>query len=147
MSLTIRFMQPEDRETWLILWEGYLNFYETDLPKEVSEKTFERLVDETRTNQIAMVAELNGEIIGFVHCITHATNWKIENVVYLQDLYVSPSSRGTGAGKALINAVYKWADDNETPTVYWLTQSYNQTARKLYDQVATLTPFIKYQRP
>jgi len=30
--------------------------------------------------------------------------------------------------------------------VYWLTQDFNHTARNLYDRVAQLTPFIKYQR-
>ncbi|MDG2406467.1 MAG: GNAT family N-acetyltransferase, partial [Paracoccaceae bacterium] len=43
-------------------------------------------------------------------------------------------------------AVYQAADAHGTPTVYWLTQDFNHTARQLYDRVATLTPFIKYNR-
>jgi len=46
----------------------------------------------------------------------------------------------------LIKAVYRAADDNGTPTVYWNTQHFNETARQLYDRIAQLTPFIKYQR-
>ena len=71
----------------------------------------------------------------------------MENVCYLQDLYTDPSVRGTGAGRALIEGVYAAAEAAGAPTVYWLTQDFNATARRLYDRVATLTPFIKYNRP
>ena len=49
-------------------------------------------------------------------------------------------------GRALIEAVYGAADERGAPSVYWLTQDFNETARVLYDRVANLTPFIKYQR-
>jgi len=42
--------------------------------------------------------------------------------------------------------VYDAADENGTPTVYWLTQDFNATARQLYDRIANVTPFIKYNR-
>ena len=49
-------------------------------------------------------------------------------------------------GRALIEAVYAAADRNGTPSVYWMTQEFNYRGRMLYDQVASRTPFIKYQR-
>jgi len=52
----------------------------------------------------------------------------------------------TRIGRKLIEAVYKAADANGTPSVYWLTEDFNKPARRLYEQVAGLTPFIKYQR-
>ena len=65
---------------------------------------------------------------------------------YLQDLFVDPAYRGAGVGRALIKAVYHAADANHTPSVYWLTQDINHTARQLYDRVATVTLFLKYTR-
>jgi GNAT superfamily N-acetyltransferase len=70
----------------------------------------------------------------------------VEDCCYLQDLYTAPSVRGQGIGRALIEAVYKAADDNGTPKVYWMTQEFNKTARQLYDRIAQLTPFVKYSR-
>ncbi|MDD9921010.1 MAG: GNAT family N-acetyltransferase, partial [Boseongicola sp.] len=58
-----------------------------------------------------------------------------------------PDVRGQGIGRALIEAVYSAADDAGAPAVYWLTQDFNAEARKLYDRIGTLTPFIKYARP
>ena len=57
-----------------------------------------------------------------------------------------PAHRGAGVGRALIESVYHAADANATPSVYWLMQEFNHTARQLYDRVATVTPFIKYTR-
>ena len=57
-----------------------------------------------------------------------------------------PNVRGLGVGRALIEAVYAAADAEDAPAVYWLTQDFNHTARKLYDRIAKLTPFIRYNR-
>jgi len=57
-----------------------------------------------------------------------------------------PTLRGTGVGRGLIEAVYSDADKNKTSTVYWLTQDSNKQARKLYDNIASVTSFIKYNR-
>ena len=66
---------------------------------------------------------------------------------YLQDLYADPDVRGSGVGRALIEAVYAAADAANAPSVYWLTQDFNHQARKLYDRIGVLTPFIRYNRP
>ena len=55
------------------------------------------------------------------------------------------NARSMGAGKAMIDAVVNHAKDYNCEQVWWLTAEYNLTARKLYDGVATLSPFVKYQ--
>lgn len=146
MSTTIRPLTKSDEPRWRELWQAYLEFYNSSVPETVTATTFSRLLDEKRTQQNALVAEHGGRIVGIVHFIYHAHNWRVEDVCYLQDLYVDAAVRGTGAGRALIEAVYAAADGNGTPSVYWLTQDFNTTARTLYDRVAKLTPFVKYQR-
>ena len=64
----------------------------------------------------------------------------------MQDLFVSPAARKSGAGRALIDAVYTKADEAGAPLVYWNTQENNVEARKLYDKVAKLRPFVTYRR-
>ena len=146
MTLTIRPLRAGDEPDWRRLWAGYLAFYETTLPEQVYATTFARLLDPARPQQNGLVAEQDGRLVGLVHYIFHAHNWRLEDVCYLQDLYVDPDTRGTGAGRALIEAVYAAADANGTPAVYWLTQDFNTTARQLYDRIARVTPFIRYTR-
>lgn len=146
MSVTVRPLHLSDETEWRALWKAYLEFYESSVSDQVYSTTFGRLVDPAVPAQFGLIAETNGRPVGLVHAILHPHNWRVEDVCYLQDLYVVPDARGTGAGRALIEAVYAAADAYGTPSVYWLTQEFNTSARQLYDRVAKLTPFIKYQR-
>ena len=145
-SVTIRPIEARDEAEWRVLWTGYLEFYETSVAEEVYQETFRRLLMDDPHEFNGLVAERDGRLIGVTHYLFHRHAWKIENVVYLQDLFVSKDARGTGAGRALIEAVYAEADKAGCPAVYWLTQDFNATARQLYDRIATKTPFIRYNR-
>ena len=143
---TIRPLARDDHAEWRRLWTLYLEFYETSVPEEVYATTWERLFDDDPNEFSCLVAEDGGKLVGIVHYLVHRHCWKVENVCYLQDLYADASVRGTGVGRALIEAVYKAADEAGAPSVYWLTQEFNHTARKLYDRIGAQTPFIRYNR-
>ena len=145
-ALVVRPLSLADRPQWDDLWAAYLSFYETSRPKEVFDTLFSRLLGNDPQDFNALVAEQNGTLVGLTHFLFHRHGWKVENVCYLQDLYADPSVRGQGIGRKLIEAVYAAADAIGAPSVYWLTQDTNTEARKLYDRIGTLSPFIKYDR-
>jgi GNAT superfamily N-acetyltransferase len=147
MPANIRPLRPKDHDQWRALWTGYLQFYETSVAFEVYASTFARLLGSDPRDFSALVAEQDGQLLGLAHYLFHRHCWKLEDVCYLQDLFVAPQARGTGLGRALIQAVYAQADAAGSPAVYWLTQDFNQEARQLYDRVAQVTPFIRYIRP
>ena len=142
----VRTLYEDDFSNWKTLWHKYLMFYNTSVQDIVYETTFKRLISSQNSSQNALVAEQDNYLIGLVHYIYHPHNWKVEDVCYLQDLFVESTIRGTGVGRALIEAVYSASDTNNASTVYWLTQDFNKEARRLYDNIASLTPFIKYNR-
>ena len=147
MTCVVRPLTEADEAHWRALWRAYLAFYETELPEEVYATYFGRLLGDDPQDFHGLVAEVDGTPVGLVHYLFHRHGWKVENVCYLQDLYAVPEMRGRGIGRALIEAVYAAADAAGTPGVYWLTQDFNAEARKLYDRIGTVTPFIKYARP
>lgn len=150
-ELTIRPLRAQDQNQWRALWTSYLEYYETSVPEAVYQTTLARLLGDDPQDFSCLVAEVDDQLVGLTHFLFHRHAWKVENTCYLQDLYATPASRGTGVGRALIEAVYAAADKasggGDAAAVYWLTQDFNQTARKLYDRVGKLTPFIRYQRP
>lgn len=143
---TIRPLVPGDSVAWRRLWTDYLAFYEATRPEEVYATTFDRLVSDREPGTFGLIAEVEGAAVGLVNCVIHRHLWRVEDVCYLGDLYVDPSQRGTGLGRALIEAVYTKAEALGAPHVYWMTQEFNTEARKLYDRIGEQTPFIKYQR-
>jgi len=146
LPVRIRALRPEDRDAWRQLWAAYLKFYDSSVSDEVYDTTFQRLIGEDPQDYTCLVAEIDGALVGLTHFLFHRHNWRVENVVYLQDLYAAPEARGMGVGRALVEAVYAAADAAGCPSVYWLTQNDNVSAQHLYDRIATKTNFIKYQR-
>ena len=146
MPVEIRPLRASDKDAWAGLWAAYLSFYGTSVPDAVYDSTFTRLLGDDPQDFRGLVADAGGRLVGLAHYLFHRHCWRIENTCYLQDLYAAPAARGTGVGRALIEAVYSAADAAGHPTVYWLTQDDNATARQLYDRVAVQTNFIKYQR-
>ena len=148
-DLVIRPLEAGDEAEWRRLWTAYLEFYESSVPEEVYVSSFRRMLagNAGEPNEYrGLLALAGGKPVGLVHFLFHRHGWRIENVCYLQDLYADPAVRGLGIGRALIEAVYAAADAEGCPSVYWLTQEFNTTARQLYDRIGTLTPFIKYNR-
>lgn len=142
----VRPLEAKDRAAWDRLWNAYLAFYETSRPEEIYNAYFARLLGDDPQDYNGLVAEVDGAVVGLTHYLFHRHGWRIENVCYLQDLFADPSVRGLGVGRALIEGVYKEADAAGAPAVYWLTQEFNHDARRLYDRIGQLSPFIKYDR-
>lgn len=146
MTISIRPLTPADREQWLVLWNGYLTFYESKLPQEITDLTWTRILDPEEPIHAFCADDGSGKLLGIVHYLFHPVTWAAGPRCYLEDLFTAQAARGHGVGRALIEAVYAAADARGADQDYWLTQEFNATARKLYDQVATVTPFIKYRR-
>lgn len=145
-DVVIRPLVASDKADWLRLWTAYLDYYQTSVPAPVADSSFARMLGTDPRDFKGLIALVDGRPMGLVHYLFHRHGWKIEDVCYLQDLFVAPEARGTGLGRALIEAVYARADAAGAPGVYWLTQDFNQTARQLYDRVARVSPFIRYNR-
>ena len=145
MSVTIRPLAPADRPQWEPLWQGYLDFYKTSVPKEVYDTTWTRLHDPEEPMWL-IGAYVDGNLLGIVHYLYHRSCWTIGNYCYLQDLFVAERARKLGLGRALIEAVYAQARADGASRVYWLTHETNTTARSLYDTLADRPGFIQYRK-
>ena len=147
--MKIRDISVSDYEQWLPLWNGYNAFYgrsgPTALPAAVTEATWKRFFDPSEPVH-ALVAELDGRLVGLTHYLFHRSTTLIAPICYLQDLFTAPESRRTGVGRALIEAVYRCAEEAGSPRVYWQTHETNHVAQRLYDEVAERSGFIVYRK-
>ncbi|MCF1502847.1 GNAT family N-acetyltransferase [Afifella sp. H1R] len=145
MTINIRRLKASDRSAWEPLWQAYLAFYGVDLAPEVCDVTWRRLVLE-KGAMFALGAYDADRLVGFAHCLFHPATWAIADRLYLEDLFVASDARGLGAGRALMDAVFAEAEAQNADKVYWQTEASNRRARALYDQVGTLTAYVRYER-
>ncbi|MCB6184519.1 GNAT family N-acetyltransferase [Leeia sp. TBRC 13508] len=140
----IQLVRPTDFNAWLLLWQGYQAFYQTDIPESVTQQTWDRFLTESEPMHSALAWQDN-QAIGMVNYIEHRSCWTKGDYVYLQDLFVSPSCRGGGVGRKLIEHVYQHATHISASRVWWLTHETNQDAMKLYDKIANRPGFVQYR--
>jgi len=138
-------LEAGDRPRWTELWREYLRFYAVELPDEIYDHTWSRLLAGQELH--GLVARAEGRIVGITHFLFHPSGWTLRPVCYLQDLFTDNAHRGQGAGRALIAAVGERARAAGSTRMYWLTQEDNATARALYDKVAKHSGFIRYEYP
>ena len=141
--MDVRQAKAEDKSAWLPLWQGYLAFYQHQLPDEVTDLTYARFLDEAEPMALYVAVE-DGRMLGFASLIVHRSTWAQRCYVYLEDLFVGADTRGKGVGKALIAAVVEHGRSIGAERVYWVTHSHNALARSLYDKVADLPGLVTY---
>jgi len=146
MSIAIRPLEEADRTRWEVLFNAYIRFYEAHVPPDVIALNWQRLLGREDGFLGLAAADENGRLVGIAHALFHRSTWSPMFYCYLEDLFVDPGARGVGVGRALIEAVYAEADAKGCTRTYWATKSDNATARRLYDGLATLSPFIQYRR-
>jgi hypothetical protein len=71
----VRALTTDDFDAWLPLWNGYLEFYETQLEPEMTRHTFERLTDNSTNMHAALALTEDGEAVAMVTWLTHPGTW------------------------------------------------------------------------
>lgn len=86
-----------------------------------------------------------GELIGFMHFREMPSPLRGSLVGFLDDLYIHPDFRGSGAVQLLFKELKSIAKENNWPYVRWITGSDNYRARKVYDKLSGVIDFVTYQ--
>jgi GNAT superfamily N-acetyltransferase len=146
MSIRVRPLEARDKSDWLALFRDYIAFYRATVPDDVIELTWQRLMGEASEMLGLAAIGADGRLIGIALVVFHRSTWSATSYCYLEDLFVAPAARGQGAGRALIEAVYRAADAQGATRTYWVTEEDNLAARRLYEAVATRAPFVQYRR-
>jgi GNAT superfamily N-acetyltransferase len=121
---------------------GYLDFYEMAWDESDFDRAWAALERDERVHVLG--AKIEGRLVGLAQFLEHASTTGAD-VGYLQDLFTDPAARGQGVATALINAVVDAARAKGCSRVYWVTHESNLTARRVYDNLAVNSGFIRYQ--
>jgi GNAT superfamily N-acetyltransferase len=142
----IRDIAPHDRETWRELFRAYGVFYETDFSDDQLDWVWS-LLTTAGSGVDALVAEHNGQVVGFAHYRSHPDTFSRGRDWFLDDLYVDPDARGAGNATALIEAITERAQaSGAAGTLRWITAEDNTRAQRVYDRVATKTTWVTYEK-
>ena len=141
----VRDIHEGDRDSWHRLFTEYGVFYKTEFSDSVRDGVWAWLMD-AEADVCAVVAVDAGEVVGFAHYRQLPDTFTAGPEWYLDDLYVRPESRGSGAATALIDAVSERAASDGGGTLRWITAADNSVAQGVYDKIATRTTWVTYEK-
>jgi GNAT superfamily N-acetyltransferase len=115
---------------------GYCDFYEVS-PSDDELLAFSRaLLASPELDGVQLLArDDEGRAIGFATILWTWSTLSASRIAVMNDLFVSPDGRGSGAADALIEACAERAREHGATSLEWQTARDNERARKVYDRV------------
>ncbi|MDB5677817.1 GNAT family N-acetyltransferase [Sphingomonas bacterium] len=83
----------------------------------------------------ALIADVDGQAIGFAVFFHTFSTWTGRKGIWLDDLYVTPGARGSGAGKALLRALAGICLDRDCARFEWWVLDWNDPAIGFYRSI------------
>lgn len=143
-EIAVRPVRPDDRAQWNALFQGYATFYAVEQTEDMRDRVWSWLHDPGKETRGLVAALPDGKLIGLTHFRPFARSLSATTACFLDDLFVSPDARGTGAADALIENVRAIAAAEGWTVVRWITAENNYRARGVYDRLATRTSWVTY---
>lgn len=143
-GIIVRNAVAADHDEWRRLYRGYADFYGVDQTDDMAERVWSWILDPDHETQALVAHDAVGNLVGLAHYRPFARPLTATVGGFLDDLFVAPSSRGTGAVDALLAALEAEAATRGWSVVRWVTADDNHRARAKYDQVARRTWWVTY---
>jgi ribosomal protein S18 acetylase RimI-like enzyme len=129
----------------LPLMRAYCDVYEFDPTDQGLRDMLGSLITKPEQGAVFIARDDGGKAIGLA---TMGWRWSASRgarIGHLEDLFVSPEARGSGAAEALIGACADLCRARGAPGLDWLTRPDNHRARALYERVgATGDTWMEY---
>ncbi|MEU8761465.1 GNAT family N-acetyltransferase [Streptomyces sp. NPDC048659] len=143
-EIKVRPAAPEDFAGWRALYRGYADFYRVEQTEEAAGTVWAWIHDPAHEVNALVAEDAAGRLVGLAHYRPFARPLSATTGCFLDDLFVAPDSRGSGAADALLAALRVLAAERGWSVVRWITADDNHRARAKYDQVATRTMWVTY---
>ena len=135
MSLSIRFAGPTDAATIHRFIVGLAVYEKEPDAVEVTPRELAEQMDEERPPFECLLAEEDGEAVGFALFFHNYSTWRGRRGIYLEDLFVPPEHRGFGVGKTLLTALAQIAVERDCARMEWAVLDWNEPAIGFYEKL------------
>lgn len=141
----VRPAMPRDEEAFLEMWTDFVALAPDEPGNHGMGKiNWDRIMDRAHGLQCLVAENAGGAVVGFALYLAFPFTWSRGDVCYLQDLFVRSEVRGQGVGLAMIEELRAIGSKNGWFKVFWMTQSDNDTAQRLYDKIGQRMNYLRY---
>ena len=138
MSLSIRRARPDQAGLVLDFVRELAEYEKLSHEVEATEAMIADALFGSDPRLFCAIAEWNGEPVGFAVWFLNFSTFSGRHGVYLEDLYVRPSHRGKGLGKALLVYLAKECVDNGWSRLQWAVLDWNAPSIAFYKSLGAV---------
>tara|TARA_R110002126_G_scaffold15664_12_gene63942 strand:- start:607 stop:1095 length:489 start_codon:yes stop_codon:yes gene_type:complete len=131
-DITVRQATPDDAATILQFITELAIFEKAEHEVLTSIDLIQQTLFSSDAKAHALICEKAGQPIGFAVYFYNYSTWLGKYGLYLEDLYVTPAARRSGAGKIIFKALAKIAAANNCGRFEWSVLDWNEPAIKFY---------------
>jgi GNAT superfamily N-acetyltransferase len=130
--VSIRDAVPADTGDLLRLIRELAGYERAPDAVEATEADLQRHLFDPGPKVFALVAEVDGSVVGMAIYFVSFSTWTGRHGLYLEDLFVEPAHRSRGIGRALMQALARRALDRDYKRLDWAVLDWNQPAINFY---------------
>ena len=136
----------DDLEALVPLFDGYRRFYRQPADLQGARAFLGERIK--RNESVIFLAMLEGAAVGFTQLYPLFSSVSLKRLWVLNDLFVAPEARRSGAGRALLERAERWARETGSKGLTLSTAVTNETAQRLCENAGWTKDeeFIHYHR-
>jgi len=119
----------------LPLLRGYCDFYDVSPSDDDLLSLARALIVDPQRDGVQLLARNGGEAVGFATIYWSWATTIASRIGVMNDLFVAPAARGTGAADQLIQACVEECRQHGAAELTWQTALDNERAKRVYDRV------------
>jgi GNAT superfamily N-acetyltransferase len=145
VSVDISRVGEADLGELLPLVRAYCDFYEVSPSDDALLALARELIADPEREGVQLIARNDGEAVGFATIYWSWATTIAARIGVMNDLFVAPSARGTGAADGLIQACVEECREHGAEELAWQTARDNARAQRVYERVgATRSEWLDY---
>jgi len=134
-GITIRDAHPGDSALILQFIKGLADYEKAAHEVLATKESIESSLFGTDSTTKAVICSIDNVPVGFAVYFFNYSTWLAKHGLYLEDLYVSAESRGSGAGKALLKHLAQIAVSKGCGRFEWSVLDWNEPAIQFYQSI------------
>lgn len=132
MSISIRAARPDDIDTIIAFIRALAEYERLAHEVKADRATLFNHLFGPRSMAEVLIADSDGAPVGFALFFHNFSTFEGRPGIYLEDLFVAPEARGSGAGKALLQRLARLTLERDCARLEWSVLDWNEPSIAFY---------------